>query len=96
MDLVDRIDVVPDPSLALLDATIEIETMSGTHLRSTRDGTAVSYTWSWTEIASWARALGAEYGRPCGEAIERVIDAVAGIEDAATVSVLAAATIVRR
>jgi 2-methylcitrate dehydratase PrpD len=96
MDLVNRIDVVPDASLALLDATIDIETMSGAHLRSAWDGTAASYTWSWTEIMSWARALGAEYGRPYGEAIERVIDAVAGIEDAATVSVLAAATIVRR
>jgi 2-methylcitrate dehydratase PrpD len=95
-DLVDRIDVVPDASLALLDATIDIETTSGEHLRSAWDGSAASYSWSWAEIVSWARALGAEHGRPYREAIERVIDAAAAIEDAATVSVLAAATIVRR
>lgn len=95
-DLTRRIEVEPDPTLARLDARIEIETAGGDRLTSQWSGEAASYAWSWPEIVSWARALGGELSPSHLRAIERVIDAVERIEDAPSASPLATATVIER
>jgi 2-methylcitrate dehydratase PrpD len=95
-ELIERVEVEPDPGLARLDARIEIETTRGERLVAAWPGETASYAWSWPEIVSWARALGAEVDRSCASAIDRVIEAVEHIEELPGVSALAAATVFAR
>lgn len=93
--LVSLVEVEPDAALARLDARIEIETVGGALLSTRWRGDAASYAWSWTEIASWARAAGAEAGPRHLQAIERVIEAAERIEQAESVRRLVAAAVLQ-
>jgi 2-methylcitrate dehydratase PrpD len=95
-ELASRIEVEADGALARLDARVEIETVGGDTVVSQWRGGAASYAWSWDEIASWARALGGELSGADPTAVERVLGAVVGIDDAADVGPLTAATVIHR
>jgi 2-methylcitrate dehydratase PrpD len=86
LDLVRRIEVLPDPSLPEVSARVELTTKDGRTLAGELIPDARTYNWDWDEVSVRAQVLQPEME---GD-LERLCDAVRALESA---DALAAATL---
>lgn len=87
--LVERIALVPDEGVARLCCVIDAELEDGTVLEQRQDMTPRDYSFSWDEVSTHVRRIGAEEGVPAA-AYDRVERAVRGLPGAGIGDVLAA------